>query len=49
MQILNEEKYVEYILDVTARLLAIDSPSGYTEDAARLWPMNSSPWGISLR
>ena len=35
MQILNEEKYVEYILDVTARLLAIDSPSGYTEDAAR--------------
>ena len=30
----NEEKYVDYILDVTSRLLAVDSPSGYTEDAA---------------
>lgn len=33
-QIENEEKYVEYMLDVTSRLLSIDSPSGYTEDAA---------------
>lgn len=34
MRIANEEKYMEYILDVTSRLLAIDSPSGFTEDAA---------------
>ena len=25
--------YVDYILDVTTRLLAIDSPTGYTKDA----------------
>ena len=30
----NMEKYVDYILDVTTRLLAIDSPTGYTKDAA---------------
>lgn len=35
IQIENEEKYIEYILEVTSRLLAIDSPSGFTEDAAR--------------
>ena len=34
MRIENEEKYADYILDVTSRLLAVDSPSGYTEDAA---------------
>lgn len=33
-QIENEERYVEYILDVTSRLLAVDSPSGYTRQAA---------------
>ena len=27
-------KYVDYILDVTTRLLAIDSPTGYTKEAA---------------
>ena len=26
--------YVDYILDVTTRLLAIDSPTGYTKEAA---------------
>ena len=26
----NMEQYVDYILDVTTRLLAIDSPTGYT-------------------
>ena len=26
--------YVDYILDVTTRLLAIDSPTGYTKKAA---------------
>ena len=30
----NMEQYVDYILDVTTRLLAIDSPTGYTKDAA---------------
>lgn len=35
MIIENTEKYMEYILDVTSRLLAVDSPSGYTEDAAK--------------
>lgn len=35
MQIENTEKYMEYMLDVTSRLLAVDSPSGYTEDAAK--------------
>ena len=49
MQILNEEKYVEYILDVTARLLAIDSPADIRRMRPGSWPMNSSPWGISLR
>ena len=34
MKIENEEKYIDYILDVTSRLLSVDSPSGYTEDAA---------------
>ena len=34
LQIENEEKYVDYILDVTSRLLAVDSPSGYTRQAA---------------
>lgn len=31
----NTEKYIEYMLDVTSRLLSVDSPSGYTEDAAK--------------
>ena len=29
------KKYVDYILDVTTRLLAIDSPTGYTKQAAQ--------------
>ena len=33
MKIRNEEKYIDYILDVTTRLLAIDSPSGFTRKA----------------
>lgn len=28
------KNYVDYILDVTAKLLAIDSPTGYTDEAA---------------
>lgn len=28
------KKYVDYIVDVTTKLLAIDSPSGYTKEAA---------------
>ena len=28
-------KYTDYIMDVTARLLAVDSPTGYTEEAAQ--------------
>ncbi|MCR5004880.1 MAG: M42 family metallopeptidase [Clostridiales bacterium] len=28
-------KYTDYIMDATARLLAVDSPTGYTEEAAR--------------
>ena len=28
------KKYVDYIVDVTSKLLAIDSPSGYTKEAA---------------
>ncbi len=35
IQIEQEEKYVDYILDVASRLLSIDSPSGCTQDAAR--------------
>ncbi|MDO4619956.1 MAG: M42 family metallopeptidase [Lachnospiraceae bacterium] len=30
----NEEKYMEYMLDVTPRLLAVDSPTGFTKNAA---------------
>lgn len=33
-QIEKEENYVDYILEVTSRLLAVDSPSGYTRQAA---------------
>lgn len=32
--IANEETYIDYMLDATTRLLAVDSPSGYTEHAA---------------
>ena len=28
------KNYVDYIIDVTCRLLAIDSPTGYTKKAA---------------
>lgn len=28
------KKYVDYIIDATRRLLAVDSPTGYTKDAA---------------
>ena len=32
------KKYTDYIMDATARLLAVDSPTGYTENAAE-WVM----------
>lgn len=32
---INTKKYVDYILDVTTKLLAIDSPTGYTKKAAQ--------------
>ena len=31
---INTQKYLDYILDETKKLLAIDSPSGFTERAA---------------
>ena len=31
----HEKEYGDYILDVTSRLLAVDSPSGLTAKAAR--------------
>ena len=30
------EKYTDYIIDKTVQLLAVDSPSGYTDEAAQL-------------
>lgn len=32
------KKYVDYITDATCKLLAIDSPTGYTKNAAE-WVM----------
>ncbi len=31
---INTQKYLEYILDITKKILAVDSPSGFTKRAA---------------
>ena len=33
---MNNEKYVDYIMETTEKLLAIPSPSGFTSAAARV-------------
>ena len=47
MKIEREDIYVDYILDVTSRLLAVDSPSGFTKGAAEFVMKEFASLGFS--
>lgn len=44
-----QEKYAQLALENTVRLLGIDSPSGYTENAAKYVQAQFAKWGTTRK